>query len=60
MIIFLLVSECGEGKSISSEHSPWICHMPAGKVYPPSLEGVTLELDGAPFKREVKYVAQSL
>ena len=33
--------------------------MPAGKVYPPpppSLAGVILELDGAPFKREVKYV----
>ena len=30
--------------------------IPAGKVYPPSLAGVILELDDAPFKREVKYV----
>ena len=56
MIIFLLVSECGEGKSISSEHSPWICQQGRFTPPPPSLAGVILELDGAPFKREVKYV----
>ena len=30
--------------------------MPAGKIYPPLLARVILELDGTPFKREVKNV----
>ena len=55
MIIFLLVSECGEGKSISSKRSPWICQQ--GRFTPFVSEGyLGIRRYPGPFKREVKNV----